>query len=56
MKLQVKLVVLHALEQSSDALLRHLCLECKLLDWLAGAPAEVTLPSGPKGASSNGTR
>ena len=44
MLVQVKLVILHALEQNSDALLRHLCLECSLLTWIADAPAEVVLP------------
>ena len=41
---QVKLMILHALEQNSDALLRHLCRECSLLTWIADAPAEVVLP------------
>ena len=52
--MQVKLVVLHALEQNSDALLRHLCLDCGLLTWIAAAPAEVELPqaAGELGRSS----
>ena len=47
--MQVKLVVMHALEQNSDALLRHLCLDCDLLTWIAAAPVEVKLPQ-PDGA------